>query len=194
MRLKRNFRRAVNLVASIAIFPYAVAQGTSNYHIGFNEPPNAPDPGSGIYVQSYGEDGVRFLPLPGSQGFVRFGGGHELAPDNGTPYIQATLGDSLRVDFVDGSSFSLISLELALYSSRVPPQRVQFVSYRKDGSLVFAEAEVDSLAFRTIIFSSEFSNLTHIDIPTYEWSLDNLIIQVPEPRTRTQISRNKRRP
>ena len=36
--------------------------------------------------------------------------------------------------------------------------------------------------FETFHFGPEFSNLTRVEIPTFGWSLDNLVV-VPEPET-----------
>ena len=37
------------------------------------------------------------------------------------------------------------------------------------------------ITFHTFYFGSEFSNLNRVEIPTWAWSLDNLVISVPEP-------------
>jgi hypothetical protein len=37
--------------------------------------------------------------------------------------------------------------------------------------------------FETFHFGPEFSNLSRVEIPTFGWSLDNLIVAVPEPGT-----------
>ena len=37
--------------------------------------------------------------------------------------------------------------------------------------------------FQTFYFGQEFSGLTRVEIPTFGWSLDNLIVAVPEPST-----------
>jgi len=35
--------------------------------------------------------------------------------------------------------------------------------------------------FQTFHFGSGFTSLDRVEIPTYGWSLDNLIVAVPEP-------------
>lgn len=35
--------------------------------------------------------------------------------------------------------------------------------------------------FQTFSFGPEFSSLTRVEIPTYGWSLDNLVVAIPKP-------------
>ncbi len=35
--------------------------------------------------------------------------------------------------------------------------------------------------FQTLYFGPEFSGLVQVRIPTYGWSLDNLVVTIPEP-------------
>ena len=120
------------------------------------------------------------------------GGGVPAAPENGTAYLQASLGDSLRFNFFTGSPFDLVSVDLAEYSTGfATPLTVPFVGYRSDGSVVNASFTTDGIIdgtgpiadFQTFHFGPEFSNLLRVEIPTYGWSLDNLVVAVPEPGT-----------
>src|SRR6266496_4465512 len=152
-------------------------------------------PGTGAFVQQYFESGMWFRPLgivgPGN-GFIRQGGAFSPFPENGTAYLQASLGDSLVFRFLDGSPFNLISVDLAEYSTTVPNAvTVPFIGYRADGSVVNTSFTTDGIIdgtgpiadFQTFHFGPEFSNLSRVEIPTFGWSLDNLVVAVPEPGT-----------
>jgi hypothetical protein len=167
-----------------------LGQGTLN--ITFDGAPFQP-PGTSYYVQQYFESGMWFRPLgvvgPGN-GFSRLGGGRTARPENGTAYIAAALGDSLLFSFLTGSSFDLVSVNLAEYSTVVPNAvTVPFVGYRQDGSVVTTSFTTDGIIdgtgpladFQTFHFGPEFTGLTRVEIPAYGWSLDNLFITVPEP-------------
>jgi len=106
--------------------------------------------------------------------------------------LQATLGDSLQFNFINGSAFNLFSVDLAEYSTVVPDAvTVPFIGYREDGSTVAAYFTTDGIIdgsgpladFQTFYFGSEFSGLTRVEIPTWGWSLDNLVVAIPEPST-----------
>ena len=80
-------------------------------------------PGTGAFVQQYYEAGMWFRPLgvvgPGN-GFVRQGGAFALAPENGSAYLQAGLGNSLMFSFLNASLFNLVSVDLAEYGTGTP--------------------------------------------------------------------------
>src|SRR5207244_583342 len=109
-------------------------------------------------------------------------------PDNGTAYLQAALGDSLKFSFINGSLFDLRSVDLAEYSTVVPDGRARFIGYRQDGTTVTADLTTDGIIdgtgpladFETFYFGPEFSGLTRVEVPTFG-SLDNLRVFVPEP-------------
>jgi hypothetical protein len=154
--------------------------------ITFDGPPQLP-PNSGIYIQQYSEAGVWCRPIgtvgPGN-GFELNSGGDALWPENGTTYAQAALGDSLIFSFTNGSVFNLVAVDLAGYSEIRPgPTAVHFVGYRHDGTVVTSDPVASGLVFQTYYFDSSFSGLDRVEIPTYGWSLDNLILSqgVPEP-------------
>jgi hypothetical protein len=134
-------------------------------------------------VQQYFEGGMYFRPIPGTDGFIRaWSEAPPIWPNNGTPYLQASLGDSLMFGFTSGASFGLASVDLAGYSTLRPERVVPFYGYRADGSVVHIEFFVSGIEFQTYSFGPEFSNLLRVEIPTAGWSLDNLVI-VPEPTT-----------
>ena len=96
----------------------------------------------------------------------------------------------------DGSEFSLISVDLAEWSTGYPgPVSVQFVGYKSDGSSVTAQLVTDGIFdgtgpladFETLYFDSRFTGLTRVHIPSMGWHLDNLVIAVPEPGTASLI-------
>ena len=79
---------------------------------------------------------------------------------------------------------------LAEYSTVVPYARtVPFVGYRPDGSTVTVSFTTDGIIdgtgpladFQTFYFGPEFSGVTQVRIPAYGWSLDNLVVAIPEP-------------
>ena len=91
---------------------------------------------------------------------------------------------------VDGLGFNLVSVDLAEYSTVVPDAvTVHFVGYRHDGSIVTTDFMTDGVIdgtgpladFETFYFDKEWTDLTRVEIPTFGWSLDNLVVSVPEP-------------
>ena len=129
-------------------------------------------------------------PCPGQMALSARGGWVSFYPENGTAYLQATLGDSLTFNFADGSAFNLVSVDLAEYSTVVPDAvTVHFVGFRHDGTIVTTDLRTDGIIdgtgpladFQTFYFGSPFTGLDRVEIPTYGWSLDNLIMTVPEP-------------
>ena len=158
--------------------------------ITFDGPPIQP-PGTAALVQRYDEGGIAFTPI-GLTGFVRQGGSVSFYPENGTTYLQALLGSDLSFRFSAGSPFALMSVDLAEYSTVVPDAvTVHFVGYRLDGSIVTQDFTTDGIIdgtgpirdFQTFHFGPEFSDLTRVEIPNFGWSLDNLVVAVPEPST-----------
>lgn len=181
------------VILMFCCFVHCFGQGT--LQITFDGPPLQP-PGTGAYIQQYSELGMSFTPLT-SFGFARVGGGGGR-PDNGTAYLQATLGDSLLFSFINGSVFGLVSIDLAEYSTVVPNAvQVLLVGYRQDGSTVSVNFTTDGIIdgggpladFQTFYFDKEWIDLTRVEIPTFGWSLDNLRVgvRVPEPTTSTML-------
>lgn len=168
----------------------AHCQGT--LQISFDGPPIQP-PGTAYTVTNYIESGISFRPISPSYGFTRVGEGLATRPQDGTAYLSAALGDSLLFSRTDSSLFSLISVDLAEYSTVVSgPATVQFIGYHIDGSRVTSSFTTDGIIdgtgpladFQTFYFDSkDWSGLTHVEIPNSLWSLDNLVVAVPEPTT-----------
>jgi len=83
-------------------------------------------------------------------------------------------------------------VSLAEYSTVVPDSvTVHFVGYRHDGSVVTTDLITDGIIdgtgpipdFQTFNFGPQFTGLDRVEIPTYGWSLDNLVVSIPEPGT-----------
>lgn len=167
------------LLAAMYFAGSAFGQGTTLFT--FDGPPVVA-PGTSTGATNYYEAGMSFTPIPGSRTFGRRAGSStsSLWPDNGTAFVQAALGQSLAFSFTNGSTFDLISIDLAGYSSVVPDVTAQFVGYRADGSTVTVSVPRNGITFETYFFDSGFSDLTRVEVPDFG-SLDNLVVSVPEP-------------
>jgi hypothetical protein len=172
------------------------AQGTfERLTVTFDGPP-VQRPGTQYGVNYYHESSVWFTPIPGvGDSFVRNGGEILGYPDDGTAYLQAGLGCSLRFGLDDGSSFDPVSVDLAEYSDIVrDPVTVHFVGYRQDGTVVTDDITTAGIfngiapVFQTFSFDPGFSDLVRVEIPTIAWSLDNLVVSIPEPGTSTLLA------
>ena len=166
-------------------------QGT----ITFDGPPVI-NPDSAIFVKQYYESGLSFTPInPMGTGFVRVGAQPSLQglPDNGTSYLQALLGSSLMFSSTNGSLFDLFSVDLAEYSTVLSnATTVHFVGYQQDGTIVTTDFITDGIIdgtgpladFQTFFFpAKDWTGLTRVEIPFPRWSLDNLVLSIPEPTT-----------
>jgi hypothetical protein len=184
-----NKKLRISLLVVFCVAAQCNGQGT--LHISFDGPPFIA-PGTAIEVTSYSESGMSFRPLPGSFGFSRWGAATDPRdPDDGTTYLRAAVGDSLIFGFANGSAFDLSSVDLAEYSTVVPNAvTVQFIGYHMDGSTVTSSFTTDGIIdgtgplpdFQTFNFDSkDWSGLTRVEIPSSGWSLDNLVVSVPEP-------------
>lgn len=156
--------------------------GQSTLDVNFNGQPDQV-PGSQILVQQYIEQGMYFRALPNTDGFARVWTGMPPEwPNNGTPYLQATLGDSLVFNVADGASFGLASVDLAAFTTGLPSYAVTFVGYRPNGSTITANFSGHGTDFQTYHFDPDWSSdLVKVEIPNDGWSLDNLVVAVPEP-------------
>lgn len=187
--LLAKIRRSISILFFQLSITVARSQSTETFPITFDgEPPQPPETSYGVL--EYYEEGMRFWSP--NDLFVRNGGGFTLAPENGTAYLQAAFGQSLAFRFTDGTLFNLHSVDLAEYSTVLPdPARVPFVGYRADGTIVRTTFTTDGIIdgtgpladFETFNFGPEFSGLTRVEIPGDTWSLDNVVVSVPEPST-----------
>ncbi len=162
-------------LALMALSPL-ISLGQGTLHITFDGPPYQV-PGSGVLVQQYSEQGMSFEPIPGTDGFVRTWTNMPSEwPNNGTPYLQATAGDSLMFSMQNNSLFGVVSVDLARATIGFPDYTVIFVGYRSDGSTVSTSFSGTDINFQTHYFGSEWLfGLTRVEIPSNTWSLDNLV-------------------
>jgi len=176
-------------LAFMSVGLHSAEQSTAQ--ITFEGPPPQP-PGSSYSIRTYSELGVLFTPLAPQTSFSRVGVGFPGDPQNGTTYVRAAFAESMTFSFQNGSFLNLISVDLAEYSTGFSePLIVPFIGYRQDGSSVQTSFMTDGLIdgtgrladFQTFYFGSEFSNLTRVEIPAWGWSLDNLVVAVPEAGT-----------
>lgn len=186
-----NLRTCAALLVALCQISESHGQGTLQpLTINFDGPPFQPV-GTARIIQQYSESGMVFTPIVNnSTGFVRQGGGGiQQVPENGTTYLQAGLSSTLMFSLTNGGTFSLQSVDLAEYSTVVPNAvTVQFIGYHLDGSTMTASFTTDGIIdgtgpladFQTFTFRG-WTGLTRVEIPTYGWSLDNLVIAVPVP-------------
>jgi hypothetical protein len=141
-------------------------------------------------VQSYSESGMWFSPMD-SVGFLRNGGATILGnqpwdyPQNGTAYVQAGTASKMSFGFYDESTFGLLSVDLARYFVDYPDINVMFVGYLAVGgtlSTTFSASLPSDNTFHTRHFGPEWAfGLTRVEIPVGSWSMDNLVVIIPEP-------------
>src|SRR6478609_8332620 len=129
--LKQTNKAAVFRAVGLLVMLWSArCHGQGTFHFTFD----GWRPGSAIFIEQYFESGMWFRPLgvvePGN-GFIRRGGSNSLFPENGSAYLQASVGDSLMFSFTDGRLFDLTSVDLAEYSTVVSDAvAVPFVGYR----------------------------------------------------------------
>jgi len=181
-------------VAFLAIFLSlrSYAQGTFRWTVTFDGAPEI-QPSDEFLIRLYQERDLVFTPADEGQ-FGRSGGQPSLTafPRSGSAYLFAMLGNSLAFRSLSGSRFGLVSVDLAEFSTLYQtPLPVRFVGYRPDGTIVTTEFFTDGIIdgagplndFQTFHFGSGFSDLVRVEVPTYGWSLDNMVFSnvIPEP-------------
>ncbi len=206
-RLVANMLKAMNqvcahrlrLLAGVLVgSPLVLAlhgQGTLEYRVTFDGPPYIA-PGTSRLVDSYSERGKVFQPIGGADTenrLGRSGGGVAGLPENYSTYLVAPAFASLQVAALDGSSFGVVSVDLAEYSTLYDyPSTIPFVGFRSDGSIVQTSFTTDGIIdgtgpladFETFYFDARFNDLVRLEVPTYGWALDNMVFSaVPEPTT-----------
>ena len=185
------------VVLLLACSCMAAAYGQGTLQITFDGPPVQP-PNTQVGVTNYFEGGMSFRPLAGVNGLVRNGGGISFYPDDGSAYLQGLLSNTLMFSFTNGLLFGLVSVDLAEYSTVLSgPTDVEFVGYHPDGSTVTTSFTTDGIIdgtgpladFQTFSFNGlGFTNLTRVEIPSSDWSLDNLVVSPEVAETWTQAS------
>lgn len=195
-------RTQVYLTFLVILSVQAKCHGQGTLQITFDGPPAQP-PDSQYAKTNYYESGMLFTGIAYTNGplvypgtFGRIGAASEtnspisIYPYDGSDYLDASLGDSLMFSFTNGSLFGLVSVDLAEYSTLFSnePAMVPFFGYRQDGSTVtnifttdgFIDGTGPGADFQTFYFKN-FTDLTRVEIPTFGWSLDNLVVSIPEP-------------
>jgi hypothetical protein len=189
-------------VVYVAIICFACFQssGQGTLQITFDGPPVQAS-GTGRLVTNYVESRMFFTQRcangtnvsPITQ-FTRNGGGISGYPDDGTAFLQAGgLAHWLVCQFTNGSVFNFLSVDLAEYSTVFQsPLTVHFDGYRPDGSTVALDQTTDGIIdgtgpladFQTFYFQG-FTGLSRLEISSAGagFSLDNLVVGVPEPAT-----------
>lgn len=128
-----------------------------------------------------------FTSIPPSAGIIRNGGESPGYPDDGSAYLQAY--EPTAFSFNSGPLFGLMSVDLAEYSTVYAfPATIEFIGYHPDGSIVIQTFTTDGIIdgngplpdFQTFEFNG-FADLTSVEIPSTGWSMDNLIVAIPEP-------------
>lgn len=168
-------------------------QGQGTLSITFDGPPA--QTGQSV-VSSYVESGMHF----GSElnGFGRFQSGFLPGfPDDGTAYLQgAGQGgyNNLYGYFTDGSTFGVESIDLAAAGGSSTDISAVFSGWRSDGTYLTLNVSGTGIDFRTVNFGPEWSSgLTAFGIANAPsspdgWSVDNLVVMVPEPDTRVLVA------
>lgn len=191
--LIRSLKRATGFLCALVVVLARIqceGQGTFQWTVTFDGPPSiAPD--EDLATSYYSEEGMVFTPIGIGQ-FGRSGGGIPQRPHNGTAFLVGAFTDSLAV--TGPARFGLLSVDLAEYSTVVPDAvTVEFVGYRYDGSTVTTDLTTDGVMdgmgpladFQTFYFDSRFTDVVRVEVPTYGWSLDNMVFSnvIPEPGT-----------
>ena len=153
-----------------------------NTHTGISHP-----------VPSWSEDGMYFTS---PNGLVHNDYLDSGQPDNGTPYMSATVTQvPLSITAVNNVLFMLVSVDLAEYSTVYSmPRMLTFTGHRSDGTVVSQVFTTDGIIdgtgpladFETFTFNSEFYNLQSVTIDQPRYCMDNLVLSVsaiPEPST-----------
>ena len=156
-------------------------------------------PGTFSTISEYSESGMRFYPY-GPEGVALVGSGVSWAPDNGTGHLESSGGNGLVFSFSPLGLFSLFSFDLAEGATLFPgPVTVHVLGYKPPGaggsSPVTIDLTTDGINdgpgglqdFETFYFDSRFVDLYRVDILTDRWSLDNVVVGIPEPSTFTLV-------
>lgn len=156
----------------------ATCGAQSALNITFDHPTGGP--GMDYYLHDYSESDLFFRPLPGAAGFGLVTTHSPGSPNDGSPYLQAGTGDNVSFHFLNLPEFSLNSVDLAGLNSSQSDFTVNFIGYLANGGTVTTSFSGSGIDFQTFHFGSDWSDLTRVEIPNSDWSLDNLVV-VPGP-------------
>jgi hypothetical protein len=167
--------------------------GQSTFQVYFDGPPL---PAPAILVQEYYESGMWFRPVDPQESFLRLTPMGSIYPNNGTAYLRTDSNphvpkQSLMFGMDSGFGFGLISVDLAEELTTLPNQvTITFLGYRENGDIVGQSFTTDGIIdgfgpladFETFYFGPTFaSGLTRVEVLGIGWSLDNLVVIIPEP-------------
>jgi len=191
------FARMLVAFVSFLFSDYGYAQGTIT-QISFE----AEAIRSGQLLVEYHESGVAFTAYGTGQydwGFNGWVSGMwPQRPDNGNGSAYLTPGalSTVSVSLLSTMPFDFVSVDLSEEGSWWPnPVPVQFIGYHPDGSTVTNELTTDGFIdgtgpladFQTFYFGPGFTGLTRVEIPGSGWSMDNLVLSIPEPEVGTLV-------
>lgn len=173
----------INKAVLALCFPVVLScLGQGTIRVTFDGEPNVPHGGSSVrsgYIEYHGDTGVVFTNF-NLGAFLRFGGFAGF-PQNGTVYLRPG-ATYITFYLSDSSLFGIASVDLAGSSNVDTNFTTAFVGYRPDGSTVSTSFSGSGIDFQTFQFGPEFRDLTRVELPwSGYWSLDNLVVQIPEP-------------
>ena len=147
----------------------------------FDPPPIS---GGSMSLETYLEDGLEFTGTL-EKSFFHSDSGMPLRPDSGSGYFGVSRFYT-QFQMQDGSSFDLISVDLAEYSTVYSvPATISFICYRQDQTSVTATFITDGLIanlgiddFELFEFPAGCSDLEYVEIEMdLPFSMDNLVIE-----------------
>ena len=186
----------LELLALCFVTTVSSGQGTTRAAITFDGPayPGAPAPtprGIELNTAAYSEAGIVFWNLQAPQGVALTGGGIASLPDNGTPYLGMGVGGGLGFEFSDLRIFDLVSLDLGEGPTNFPDPVTVHVAALSASAPVWLTADITTdgindgtgplTDFETFMFGDLFHDVFRVQITGGGFSLDNVVIQVPEP-------------
>ena len=148
--------------------------------------------GTRTLMFEYLESGMRFGGPYGLANLWLTGSGLSGYPDNGTSYLGVPAESQLRFSFSTFPStyFNLFSFDAAEGETTLPgPVTLQVVGYKGMGMTVTNTFVTDGINdgtgplsdFQTFTLDSGFQNLSRVDIISSRFSIDNILIGIPEP-------------
>jgi len=155
------------------------ALAADQVHVSFDPPL---EPGGAPFIHEWIENDLYFT---GPQGFAQIDSGKDRSPDNGSAYLRFANNRTLDFRFIDSTPFKLISIDLAEYSTLfIEPRTVTIVGHKTNGATVRRNVILDGIMdgpgplveFETFTFEEEFSNLSHVEIPSTRYTMDNVVV------------------
>jgi hypothetical protein len=139
--------------------------------------------GTRVNVGTYSAAGMYFGPI-GPGNLLLNGGGIAGYPDDGTGYLEVPDGN-ISFNFSPNEiPFTLISLDAPRFANFAPPT-LEVVGYKAQimGPITTVTNffTVTSANFQTFYPDSSFQDVFQVSVLNARWSLDNLVIGVPEP-------------